>query len=67
MPSAISWRGLRLVISRPSRKMRPERTGNMPKAALKAVDLPAPFGPMTVVMAPRATPKESPCRTVSLP
>ena len=47
--------------------MRPARTGSMPKAALKAVDLPAPFGPMTVVIAPRRTVKDSPCRIVSLP
>src|ERR1043165_6475643 len=67
MPSAMSSRGARLVISRSSKKIRPLRTGSMPKAALKAVDLPAPFGPMTVVIAPRGTPKLSPCRIVSLP
>jgi branched-chain amino acid transport system ATP-binding protein len=35
--------------------MRPERTGSSPNTALNTVDLPAPFGPMMVVMAPGAT------------
>ena len=60
-------RGVWLVISLPSKKIRPLRTGSIPNAALKAVDLPAPFGPMTVVIAPRRTSKESPCRIVSRP
>jgi hypothetical protein len=47
--------------------MRPARTGSTPNTALKAVDLPEPFGPMTVVIAPRGTLKESPRRIVSLP
>ena len=67
MPAAISSRGSRLVISRPSKRIRPARTGSMPNAALNAVDLPAPFGPITVVIAPRGTAKDSPCRIVSLP
>ena len=67
MPSAISSCGGRFVISRSSKKIRPARTGSIPNAALKAVDLPAPFGPITVVIAPRRTAKESPCRIVSLP
>src|SRR3954462_718747 len=38
----------------------------MPNEALNAVDLPEPFGPMTVVIAPRRTLNESPRRIVSL-
>jgi hypothetical protein len=47
--------------------MRPARTGSIPNMALKAVDLPDPFGPITVVIAPRLTPKDSPWRIVSRP
>ena len=39
----------------------------MPNTVLNTVDLPAPFGPITVVMAPRATEKLVPCRIVILP
>jgi hypothetical protein len=67
MPAAMSWRGAWLVISPPSYRMRPARTGSIPNMALKAVDLPEPFGPITVVIAPRRTPKDSPCRIVSRP
>jgi len=56
-----------LVISLSSKNIRPLRTGSMPKHALKAVDLPAPFGPMIVVIALRCTVSDSPCRIVSLP
>src|SRR5260370_40355439 len=67
MPAAISARGGRLVMSRSSKTMRPPRTGNIPNRALKAVDLPAPFGPITVAMASRRTLNVNPCRTVSRP
>jgi hypothetical protein len=47
--------------------MRPERAGSMPNTVLNMVDLPAPFGPITVVIAPRATEHVVPCRMVILP
>ena len=43
------------------------RAGNMPKMVLKTVDLPAPFGPITVVMEPRGTSKVVPLRIVIRP
>jgi len=55
------------MISAPSNRMRPERAGNMPNTVLNTVDLPAPFGPITVVIAPRATEKLVPFRIVILP
>src|SRR5688572_9389334 len=67
MPRASSSRGLRLVMSAPSNTMRPERAGSMPNTVLNMVDLPAPFGPITVVIAPRATVQSVPCRMVILP
>src|ERR1700741_1842268 len=54
-------------MSRSSNSMRPLATRRRPKIALNTVDLPAPFGPITVVIAPRATLKLVPCSTVSLP
>ena len=45
----------------------PERTPRSPNTALKSVDLPAPFGPITVVMAPRWMAALTPFRTVILP
>ena len=46
-------RGEKFVMARPSSVMEPLRTGSSPKIVLNKVDLPAPFGPITVVMAPR--------------
>ena len=54
-------------MSAPSNAMRPERAGSMPNTVLNTVDLPAPFGPITVVIAPRATWNVVPCRIVILP
>src|SRR5436305_12027627 len=67
MPRTSSARGDRLVMSAPSNVMRPERAGSMPNTVLNIVDLPAPFGPITVVIAPRATAQLVPCRIVILP
>src|SRR3954454_10211882 len=67
MPRASRSRGAKLVISAPSNKTRPERAGSMPNTVLNMVDLPAPFGPITVVIAPRATVQLVPCRIVILP
>ena len=55
------------MISAPSNSTRPARAGSMPNTVLNTVDLPAPFGPITVVMVPRATEKLVPCRIVILP
>ena len=43
------------MMSRPSKVIVPLRTGSRPKIVLNTVDLPAPFGPITVVIAPRRT------------
>src|SRR6185436_12641016 len=67
MPRASRSRGVRFVISAPSNTMPPERAGSMPNTVLNTVDFPAPFGPITVVIAPRATWKLVPCRIVILP
>src|SRR2546423_6139964 len=67
MPRASRSRGEKLVISAPSNMMRPERVASMPNTVLNTVDLPAPFGPITVVMVPRLTEKLVPCRIVILP
>src|SRR5688572_29031341 len=67
MPSSRSWRGARLVTSRPSKKTRPARAGSSPNTVLNTVDLPAPFGPMMVVIAPRAARRLVPLRTVRPP
>ena len=45
----------------------PSRSFSRPKIALNTVDLPAPFGPMTVVMVARGTAKLVPFRIVILP
>jgi len=45
----------------------PERAGKRPNTVLNIVDLPAPFGPMTVVMAPRRMWALKPLRIVILP
>src|SRR5215212_8468691 len=67
MPRASRSRGVRLVMSAPLKVMRPERAGNMPNTVLNMVDLPAPFGPITVVIAPRTTVQSVPCSIVILP
>src|SRR3954469_10712534 len=67
MPRASSSRGGILVMSAPSHNTRPERAGSMPNTVLNTVDLPAPFGPITVVIAPRATAQLVPCSIVILP
>src|SRR4051812_11638971 len=67
MPRASRSRGCMLVMSAASNMMRPERAGSIPNTVLKTVDLPAPFGPITVVIVPRGTEKLVPCRIVILP
>src|SRR5438270_4372292 len=67
MPRASRSRGEKLVMSAPSNVTRPERAGSMPNTVLNMVDLPAPFGPITVVIAPRATVQLVPCNIVILP
>ena len=56
-----------MVMSLPSKPILPARAGSMPKIVLKTVDLPAPFGPITVVMPPRGTENVVPLRMVILP
>ena len=60
-------RGPRWVISLPSNRMRPAFTGSSPNTVLNTVDLPAPFGPIIVVIAPRAARKLVPFRMVRSP
>src|SRR3954452_19018066 len=67
MPRASRSRGGIFVMSAPSNVIRPERAGSMPNTVLNMVDLPAPFGPITVVIAPRATVQLVPCSIVILP
>src|SRR5215213_7927668 len=67
MPSSRSLRGPKLVTSRPSNTTRPPRAGSRPNTVLKTVDLPAPLGPMMVVMAPRAACRLVPLSTVKPP
>jgi len=45
----------------------PSRSFKRPKIALNTVDLPAPFGPITVVIEPAGTEKLVPLRIVILP
>src|SRR5215475_2173792 len=67
MPRASRSRGALLVMSSPSNTTRPDRAGSIPNTVLNTVDLPAPFGPITVVMAPHGTASVVPCRIVILP
>ena len=67
MPASSICRGERLVVSRPSKAILPPRTPSRPKTVLNMVDLPAPLGPMTVVMAPRRMLALMPFRIVILP
>src|SRR6185503_10594912 len=67
MPSSSRRRGSSFVMSRPANAMWPCRTASSPNTALKTVDLPAPLGPMTVVIAPRAACRLVPLRTVRPP
>jgi len=54
-------------VSAPSKRTRPLCTGRSPNAALSTVDFPAPLAPTRVVIAPRATRKRVPFRTVIRP
>ena len=54
-------------MSRPSNVIVPLRTGSRPNIVLNIVDLPAPFGPITVVIAPRRMRAVVPLRIVILP
>src|SRR5690606_3848506 len=55
------------VISRPSRKMRPELGLVSPKIMLKMVVLPAPLGPSSPTISPRLAWKSTPWTTVRRP
>jgi hypothetical protein len=55
------------VVSAPSKVTRPVRTPKSPNTVLNRVDLPAPLGPITVVMAPRRMVALTPFRIVILP
>ena len=67
MPAASNARGLSPVTSRPLKMTLPSRSFSRPKIALNTVDLPAPFGPITVVIEPAGTEKPVPLRIVILP
>src|SRR5262245_50618225 len=60
-------RGEQPVVSRPSNAILPSCTRSRPNTVLNRVDLPAPFAPMIVVMAPRAMLAVVPLRMVMLP
>ncbi len=60
-------RGSNDVVSAPSKVTRPVRTPKSPNTVLNRVDLPAPLGPITVVMAPRRMAALTPFRIVILP
>jgi hypothetical protein len=45
----------------------PSRSFSRPKIALNTVDLPAPFGPINVVIDPAGTEKQVPFKIVILP
>ena len=60
-------RGESEVVSAPSKVTLPERTPSTPNTVLNKVDLPAPLGPITVVMAPRRIEAETPFRIVMRP
>ena len=67
MPAVSNSRWLRPVTSRPLKTTLPSRSFRRPKIALNTVDLPAPFGPITVVIDPTGTEKVVPLRIVILP
>jgi hypothetical protein len=67
MPAVSSARWLRPVTSLPLNMTLPSRNFSRPKIALNTVDLPAPFGPMTVVIDPPGTEKVVPFKIVILP
>ncbi len=67
MPALSSARWLKFVTSRPAKLILPSRSFNRPKIALNTVDLPAPFGPMMVVMVACGTENVVPFRIVILP
>jgi len=67
MPAVSKSRWRRPVTSRPLKTILPSRSFSRPKIALNTVDLPAPFGPITVVIEPDGTEKLVPLRIVILP
>ena len=67
MPASSMRRGAKPVVSAPSNVTLPERTPSRPNTVLNSVDLPAPLGPITVVIAPRRIVADSPFRIVILP
>jgi len=50
--------GGRLVMSLPSNRIRPARTGRRPEIVFRVVVLPAPLAPISVVIVPSSTPNE---------
>jgi hypothetical protein len=67
MPSrAISWVG-RLVMSRPSKTIEPERARGVPQTVMMRVDLPAPLEPIRVAISPLPTSRSTPRRAWILP
>ena len=58
MRRAISFR-LRDCIVSPSRYTMPESSGSWPMTVFKIVDLPEPFGPISVTIFPRCTQRET--------
>ena len=49
-------------MSAPSSEIVPDRTGRSPNTAFTKVDFPAPFGPTTPTISPRATCRSQPFR-----
>ena len=65
-PRWSNWCGLRPVTSSAPRKMRPESGASTPAIRLKSVVLPAPFGPISPVIEPRAVSRLAPS-TAAMP
>ena len=65
IPLRARWMAPCRVTSAPSRVMVPLRAGTRPATTLSSVDLPAPFGPMTVTISPAPTAISTPLRISS--
>ena len=67
MPERMIWAVGSLVISRPSRKMRPELALGLPQTVISSVVFPAPLAPIRETISPLLTSTDTPCRASILP
>src|SRR5262249_49591768 len=63
MPSWSRSRGVRVSIARPAKRTWPPKRRLSPYTARRSVDLPAPLGPITVVIVPSTRAAEKPTTT----